>query len=182
MQDHDGPADAGESTQPKKRGRKAKVSEAGVDPSAQKAAEEIESVSYGDVTLTAEEVATIRATAEREVDAELRAKAKKELLSTLKEGARQRRGLGTADPMVDVTLDLAPFCQVRGIGQIVINGFPYYHGRTYNVPLSLARTLVEIQARGWDHQSEVDGKSRTFYRKRDAVLSAKGSGNTGLRV
>jgi hypothetical protein len=45
----------------------------------------------------------------------------------------------------------------------------YMHGQTFTVGKRLFDTLREIQARGWGHQEEIDGKDRNFYRKSKTV-------------
>ena len=63
---------------------------------------------------------------------------------------------GVEDDMVNITLDLADHS-----GEISINGRKYFHGHVYTVARHIARTLSEIQMRGWDHENEVkSGKSR----------------------
>lgn len=72
--------------------------------------------------------------------------------------------------MCEITLDLAPHSD-----RLVIDGTIYFHGRTYTVPQSLFDVMREQQYRGWEHQREIDGKDRDFYRNRANVVLRSGS-------
>ncbi len=63
-----------------------------------------------------------------------------------------------------ITLDLAPHSD-----RLVIDNVIYMHGRTYTVGQRLFDTMREMQSRGWQHQEEIDGKDRNFYRKSKTV-------------
>lgn len=73
------------------------------------------------------------------------------------EKVRGKRGLVTGNPILDeqveIHLDLAEFAD-----RLVINGTTYMHGGTYTVPRHVANSLREMQTRGWNHQTELDGK------------------------
>ena len=43
---------------------------------------------------------------------------------------------------------------------IKINNVAYFHGLVYEVPYSKARAMADIQWAAWQHQNEIDGKSR----------------------
>lgn len=43
---------------------------------------------------------------------------------------------------------------------IKINNVAYFHNLVYEVPYSLARAMADIQWAAWQHQNEIDGKSR----------------------
>jgi hypothetical protein len=74
---------------------------------------------------------------------------------------RLRREQVPADQFVSVTLDLAPFAAF-----LLIDGHPFWHGQTYSVPVKQAAVLYEQAQRGWQHQDEIDGRSRfNAYRK-----------------
>ncbi len=64
------------------------------------------------------------------------------------------------EPMVTVTIDLAPFAS-----RITIDGTIYVQGRTYELPQRTAAVVNETMARGWEHQAEIEGKDREFYLK-----------------
>ena len=63
-----------------------------------------------------------------------------------------------------ITLDLAPHSD-----RITIDNVIYMHGGNYTVGQRLYDTMREIQSRGWQHQEEIDGKDRNFYRKSKTV-------------
>lgn len=63
-----------------------------------------------------------------------------------------------------ITLDLAPHSD-----RLVIDNVIYMHGQTYTVGQRLFDTMREMQSRGWQHQEEIDGKDRNFYRKSKTV-------------
>ncbi len=63
-----------------------------------------------------------------------------------------------------ITLDLAPHSD-----RLFIDGVWYIHGRTYTVGERLYQSMIEMQANGWRHQEEIDGKDRNFYRKSKTV-------------
>lgn len=92
-----------------------------------------------------------------------------EALAALKREEGLATGDDAKDEIVSVTIDLAEHS--RGI---IVNFTPYWHGHTYEVPRHVADTLNEIMYRGWSHQFEIDGKTRTqFYQsRRDTVVSA----------
>lgn len=66
--------------------------------------------------------------------------------------------------MCDITLDLAPHSD-----RLFVDGVIYMHGRTYTVPQRLYDTMREMVSRGWQHQEEIDGKDRNFYRRAKTV-------------
>lgn len=84
---------------------------------------------------------------------------------------RMEQGLvvgGVQDDMVTITLDLA-----KHSAHILVDQRPYWHGQTYTVPRHIANSLAEAQWRGWQHQYEIDGKTRfDFYAgMRETVIS-----------
>lgn len=119
--------------------------------------------------------------------AEIRAHVKKQLAEEVKKSARQRfreqeerrlryeEGMtvgGVEDDMVTITLDLAEHSAC-----LATNGRQFWHGRTYTVPRHVARDLMWREWAGWQHQYEVDGKSKTqFYQahKPGVVSGVKG--------
>lgn len=107
--------------------------------------------------LTAAEVAEAKAKARSKLDKERRLAAMKAVEDAETERLKREEGLvtgdGAKDEMVDITLDLAPFTE-----KIVLNSVPYWHSFTYPVPRHVADTLRDIQAQGWKHQDEIDGK------------------------
>lgn len=118
------------------------------------------------------EVLAAREAASKKIEAERRKAAMKAVEETesrrLQDVEGFTTGITTNDELVDITLDLAPFC-----AQLVVNMKPYFHGHTYRVPRHVANSLREMMQRGWKHQDEIDGKSLTeqFQRPRLTVLS-----------
>ena len=70
--------------------------------------------------------------------------------------ARYRRQNVPMEQIVQVTIDVAPF-----VPNIMIDGVQYFHGYTYSVPHSLRLVLLEQMQRSWQHQDEIDGRSKT---------------------
>lgn len=70
----------------------------------------------------------------------------------------------------EITLDLAPHSD-----RLVIDGVIYMQGRSYTVGQRLFDTMREMQSRGWQHQEEIDGKDRNFYRKSKTVKLTPGA-------
>lgn len=111
--------------------------------------------------LSNSEVLEARASARRKIEAERRKAAMKQVEDEETARLRKEEGLVTGhtsnDQMVKITLNLAPHSNC-----IRLNGNDvYYHQFTYEVPRHVANSLREIQARGWIHQDEIDGKSLT---------------------
>ena len=70
------------------------------------------------------------------------------------------------EEMITLTLDMYP-----GAGDLRLDGLIYRHGQTITVTRRVAESVLEIIARGWRHQEEIDGKKHNFYKPRLAVLS-----------
>ena len=98
-----------------------------------------------------------QAKARVKLDKERHAKAMKAVEEAEMERLKMEEGMvtgdGVKDQMVKITLNLAPHSE-----DIKINGRAHWHGHTYTVPRHVADTMREIQARGWQHQDEIDGK------------------------
>jgi hypothetical protein len=62
----------------------------------------------------------------------------------------------------DVTVDLAPYVASAKLKAscITLDARMYFHGVTYSVPYSVARTLEDIMARTWEHENEIHGRPR----------------------
>lgn len=74
-----------------------------------------------------------------------------------------------------ITLDLAPHSD-----RLVIDNVIYMHGATYTVGQRLYDTIRDMQSRGWQHQEEIDGKDRNFYRRtKTPHLSPRNVGLSG---
>lgn len=58
---------------------------------------------------------------------------------------------------------------------IRLDGFEYYHGFTYDIPIRQAKSMQDIQAQAWRHNEQVMG-----YRPHAAGVSTNGSHINGL--
>lgn len=72
------------------------------------------------------------------------------------------------EEQVTLTLDMYP-----GALELRIDGVIYRNGQTVTVGKRVAESLLEMIARGWRHQEEIDGKTHNFYKPRLAILSGK---------
>ena len=70
------------------------------------------------------------------------------------------------EEMVTLTLDMYP-----GAIDLRLDGIIYRHGQTITVSKRQADSILEIIARGWRHQEEIDGKAHNFYKPRLAIIS-----------
>lgn len=124
--------------------------------------------------LSAEEVEAARAKARALIETKRKKAATDALIAEETRRLEQEEGLVTGnevkDEMVSIHLDLAEHSS-----RIVLSGTPYYHGQTYTVPRHVADTLREIQSRGHDHQSEIEGKNIAdrFRRPRNTVINTR---------
>jgi len=108
--------------------------------------------------LTDEQRDALRSKAKEHVDKKRIEKAEDEFLQ---EAIRQQE-------LVDKPLEQTEFITPDLAGHseyIMIDGFRYFHGETYEVSRAVACTMREIQSRGWDHEEEVGGANRDLYRK-----------------
>lgn len=127
--------------------------------------------------LSPDEVAAAMAKARESVEAKRRDAAIKAVIKAETERLEREEGLvtgdGVKDEMVTVHLDLAEHSN-----RIVLSGTPYWHGHTYTIPRHVADTLREIQSRGHDHQSEIEGKNLAdrFRRPRNTVIDVHKGG------
>ena len=91
--------------------------------------------------------------------------ARQSVLEEMKQDARDayfeqalqkvRRGHTPKDQIIAVFVDIAPF-----LPYIAIDGVQYFHGYTYDVERSRGLVLYEQMQRSWQHQDEIDGRSR----------------------
>ena len=113
----------------------------------------------GDTSLlTQDQLAAIELEAEAAVREEAIEAAKKTALAEFT--AKHKRKKGLTEPYVDVTIDLAPYCD-----RILLDNRAFLQGQTYNVPHSVAAVMNESMQKTWNHQAEIDGKSENFYRR-----------------
>lgn len=71
-----------------------------------------------------------------------------------------------AETIVNVTMDLAPF-----VTNVMIDGVQFFHGFTYPVPHCRRIVLLEQMQKSWQHQDEIDGRSRFNSYRRPQNLS-----------
>lgn len=57
--------------------------------------------------------------------------------------------------MTDIMIELPKYAAFVRLDQ-----FLYYHGLIYSVPRVKADTILDLMARAWEHQSEIEGKRR----------------------
>ena len=92
-------------------------------------------------------------------------RAKEHVLKTRKEKAidayfdaavkAEERSFVREEQLEDFTVDLPEYTYM-----IAIDNVRYYHGVTYEIPYSKARSMNEIQAAAWSHDREINGKRR----------------------
>lgn len=127
--------------------------------------------------LTPEEVAAAKLKARQKIDRERRASALKlvedqELLRLrIEEGLTT--GVDTEDLQVWITIDLPDWSP-----NVAVNGMPYWHGHSYQVPKHVYRTLAEQIQNAWRANDLSEGKSlaQQFQKRRDTAIN----GRTGI--
>lgn len=114
--------------------------------------------------LTVEELKALEAEVQKELDKEAKSKAKETLKKEMMQTARVARGLAESSEVVDIDLP-------EHSDRIIINSYPYVHGRSYEVKISVAVQLRETMGRAWEHQAVVEGRQKDFYTKRNTRMS-----------
>ena len=76
---------------------------------------------------------------------------------------------GEKSDLVQITIDLPEFAP-----HVTLNSRAFWHGQAYRVPRHVYDTLRDVCARAWDHQREIDGKSRAMYKERGTKISGTG--------
>jgi hypothetical protein len=109
-------------------------------------------------TLTEAEKEEIRKTALETVEKERHARAEEACMVVAMDEAR--KSLLPEAEMTDIFIDLPGHA-----ARILIDGVEYLHGFTYPVTIAQAATMTDIMQRAWDHEDEVGGANRNFYRK-----------------
>jgi len=86
---------------------------------------------------------------------------------------QREEGFHSGDPVkdeeVNIRIDLPEFA-----AYLSINGLQFWHGHTYRQPRHVVDTLREMQQRTWDHQAEIDGKSKTGAYQRPSGITLSG--------
>ena len=113
-------------------------------------------------------VERVRAKAKAKVEKERMAAAEAQLLEQFEQ--EEKRATGVLEPMEEVYIDLAPYCD-----RITLDGVVYFQGRTVTVRASVADVMRDMMQSTWRHQSIVDGKPEDFYRRsRGQAVTANG--------
>ena len=113
-------------------------------------------------------IARVRAKAKDKVEKERKAAAEAQLLEEFE--LEERRANGAVEPLEEVFIDLAPYCD-----RITLDGVVYFQGKTVHVRASVGAVMREMMQATWRHQSIVDGKPEDFYRKsRGQAVAANG--------
>jgi len=121
--------------------------------------------------LSEEEKVALRERAAEKIAEQLKEEAEDEFLQQAMREERRKHGAFVNDlpqDKVDVLIDLpdyAPF--------LSINGKRYYHNFTYTVERHVFNSLNEIMSRAWEHQSEIEGRSKHYYAKKKAPMIGK---------
>jgi hypothetical protein len=121
--------------------------------------------------LAPEKIKELQAKAKANVDKERQRAAEAQLLEEFE--LEERRANGTLEPLVEVTIDLAPYAD-----RLMIDGKILFNGQTKTVKQSEADVIYEMMQATWVHQSIVDGKSENFYRKGRGTHVAANGGAT----
>ncbi len=108
--------------------------------------------------LSDDEKERIVAKARRHVEDERKAQAEESFLDAAI--AHERRRHKPDEQYEDVLIDL-PGHAVR----LLIDGVEYIHAFTYRVTTMQARSMREQMQRCWDHEDEIGGANRNFYRR-----------------
>lgn len=114
--------------------------------------------------LTVEELTALEAEVQREIDKEQKTKAKAALKAEMLRKARIDRGLMEANELVEINLP-------EDSDRIVLNGRAFMHGRSYDVPISVAMQFREVMSRAWENQAIVEGRRKDYYTKRQTRMS-----------
>ena len=114
--------------------------------------------------LSSEDKARLRSKAQQDVEKERKDAAEKAFLAQALD--EERREKGVDEELVTFTLDLAEFSD-----RIVLDSVHFMHGQTYTVPRSKYDSMREIAFRTWQHQLEIDGKSKKMMRPQNRELS-----------
>jgi len=131
--------------------------------------------------LSSEEREAIYEAARRQVESERKEVAKKALMQEALVEARQE--LEPEQEMLNIKMDLAGHSDKIVIDMGQGGGGVYHHGYSYDVPVSVYRTLMEIMARGWAHEEECGSPNRKQYRKPSYIgtMNYADPAETGLK-
>lgn len=108
-----------------------------------------------DTELNAADIAALKAAAEKQVAKERKDAASKALLEKFVAEARRATATDPDEEMVDIFIDLPEFSD-----RLIIDGRIYLYGHTYTVNRAQYNGIKEMLHRAYDHQDELDGKSK----------------------
>jgi len=121
--------------------------------------------------ITPERMVEIRAEAREKAIDKLRKKAEESFLAAEMQAAEREFDPKPEYEMRDIVIDVAEHTEY-----IRIDGKQYYYGQRYRVPKPVYDQLVEIIARGWQHEREISAPSNTIRSmNRNAVLHGTSS-------
>ena len=127
-------------------------------------------------SLTEDEKEEIRQRAFEQVEKERKARAEEAFMQQALDDAR--RADEPTLQMEDVFIDL-PGHAVR----ILIDGIEYLHGFTYNVNSLQSASMRDIMQRCWNHEDEVGGANREWYKRpRNINLNRRNSNLTTRQI
>lgn len=121
--------------------------------------------------LSDEDKARLKKEARTKVHAERKLDAEEAYLAQVT--LEEHRDTGIEEPLVDVMLELPLFAD-----RLVLDGVHYMNGLQYTVPQSRYDVMMEQQQRMWNHQNEIDGKTRDPRRPISRVMNRHGVINT----
>ncbi len=116
---------------------------------------------YGD--LTEAEKAKIIAEARAQVAFELREQRMKNFKK--EQVAKFRSAAKPGQEIIAFALDLPGHAD-----RVTLDGKVYFHGVTYRIPRDVYNSMIDIQARAWEHENEIGGANRDAYKGRAPVL------------
>ena len=133
------------------------------------------------IQLSAADLARIEAKAKAQIAAERKKALESQALTAALEKIRGKAGLITGNPEEDrlVTLTIDVGASADGI---LINGMKRFHGQTVEVPLHVARSLMEICYRTQIHEEEISGKGRMLFKPRRVTLNRRNAGAVTARI
>lgn len=132
--------------------------------------------------LNADEREAIKAKARDHVQKKRKDKAEAEALEAAIE--EEEREHNPTEQYEFVRIDLAPHVasQKFNAAFISLDGTLFFHGLSYEVPYSQARTLEDVMARGWEHEREIHGERRRADVSRRPVLPHLSQGQENMPV
>lgn len=116
--------------------------------------------------------AKLRAKAQERIAEQLREEAEDAFLEqAMREERRKHSAYVHELPMddVEITIDLPEFAP-----SIRLNSRDYFSNFSYTVPRHVYNSMIDIMARAWEHQSEIEGRPRHYFqKKRNAVIGKR---------